>query len=142
MGKDIGWIYKHSQPQLSTLSLKAPVSSSSEPQTSSDIELTTTSVLSETEKYQNNYVLYSQNTIQNDATITTNDKIQSFETPKQIMPFQPFQHLIIICNVLLPHPQVDWILPHLRYYLRLVKNICLLGRRVNLTRPPGVLNQG
>ena len=107
MGKYIGQIYKHGQYQLSTLPLKASVSSSSEPQTSSDIELTTTSVLSETEKYQNNYVLYSQNTIQNDATITTNDKIQSFETPKQIMPFQPFQHLIIICNVLLPHPQVD-----------------------------------
>ena len=81
MGKDIGKIYKHSQSQLSTSSLKAPVSSSSEPQTSSAIELTTTSVPSATDKHQNNYVLYSQNTIQNDATITNNDDIQSCETP-------------------------------------------------------------
>ena len=42
MGKDIGLIYTHSQYQLSTLSLKTPVSSSSKPQTSSAIELTTT----------------------------------------------------------------------------------------------------
>ena len=54
MGKDIGQIYKHSQSQLSTSSLKAPVSSSSEPQTSSAIELTTTSVASETDKHQKN----------------------------------------------------------------------------------------
>ena len=83
MGKDIGRIYKHSQYQLSTSSLKAPVSSSSEPQTSSAIELTTTSVPSATDKHQNNYVLYSQNTIQNDATITNNDDIQSCETAKK-----------------------------------------------------------
>ena len=51
MGKDIGQIYKQSQPQLSTLSLKAPVSSSSEPQTSSDIELTKTSTPSATDKH-------------------------------------------------------------------------------------------
>ena len=43
-------IYKHSQSQLSTLSLKAPVSLSSGPQTSSAIELTTTSLTSVTEK--------------------------------------------------------------------------------------------
>ena len=42
MGKDIGQIYKYSQSQLSNLSLKAPVSSSSDPQTSSAIKLTTT----------------------------------------------------------------------------------------------------
>ena len=68
MGKDIGKIYKHNQSQLSTLALKAPGSSSSEPQTYSAIELTTTSVFSATDKHQNNYVLYSQNTIHNDAT--------------------------------------------------------------------------
>ena len=56
MGKDIGLIYKHSQYQLSTLSLKAPVSSSSEPQTYSAIELTTTSVPSAIDKLQNNSV--------------------------------------------------------------------------------------
>ena len=44
MGKDIGKIYKYSQSQISTFSLKAPVSSSSDPQTSSDIELTATYV--------------------------------------------------------------------------------------------------
>ena len=44
MGKEIGKFFKHGQSQLSFFSLKAPVSSSYEPQTSSDIELTTTSV--------------------------------------------------------------------------------------------------
>ena len=63
MGKGTGRIYKHNQYQLSTFSLKAPGSSYSEPQTSSAIELTTTSVPSATYKHQNNYVLYSQNTI-------------------------------------------------------------------------------
>ena len=83
MGKDIGRIYKHSQYQLSTLLLNTPVSSSSEPQISSAIESTTTSIPSATEKHQNNSVLYSQNTIQNDSTITNNDYIQSCETPKK-----------------------------------------------------------
>ena len=50
MVKYIGRIYKHSQYQLSTLSLKAPVSSSSYPQTSSAIELTTTSIPSVIDK--------------------------------------------------------------------------------------------
>ena len=84
MGKDIGKIYKHSQFQLSTLSLKTHLSSYSEPQTSSAIELITTSVPSMTYKHQNNYVLYSQNNIQNDATITNNDDIQSCETLKKL----------------------------------------------------------
>ena len=57
MGKDIGRIYKHIQSQLSTSSLKAPVISSSEPQTFSSIELTKTSVPSATDKHLNNYVL-------------------------------------------------------------------------------------
>ena len=107
MVKDIGQIYKHSQYQLSTLSIKTPVSSSSEPQTSSAIESTTTSVPSVRDKHQNNSVFYSQNTIQNDATITKNDDIQSCGTAKNIIAFQPFQHLIIIHNILLPHTQVD-----------------------------------
>ena len=106
-GKDIGRIYKHSQPRLSNLSLKTPVSSSSEPQTSSAIELTTKYIPYVTDKNQNNSVLYSQNTIHNDVTITYNDNIQSYETPKMIISFQPIQHLIIIHNVLLPYPQVD-----------------------------------
>ena len=82
MVKDIGKIYKHSQYQLSTLSLKTTVSLFSENQTSSTIELRTTSVPYITDKHQNNSVLYSQNTIQNDATITNNDNIYSCETPK------------------------------------------------------------
>ena len=82
MVKYIGRIYKHIQSQLSTLSLKRPVSSSSKPQTPSAIELTTTSVSSVIDKILNNYVLYSQNTIQNDATITNNDNIQYCETAK------------------------------------------------------------
>ena len=80
MGKDIGKIYEHCQYQLSTLSIKSPVSSSSEPQTFSAIKLTTTYVPSITDKYQNNSVLCSQNTTQNDATITNNDNMQSCET--------------------------------------------------------------
>ena len=79
----MGRIYKHSQYQLSTSSLKAPVSSSADPQTASAIKLTTKSVPSVTDKNQNNYVLYSQNTIHNDATITNNYDIQSCETPKK-----------------------------------------------------------
>ena len=105
MGKDISRIYKPSQSQLSTLSIKAPVSSSLEYQTSSAIKLTTTSVPSITDKNQNNYVLCSPNTIQNDADITKNDNIQSCETQKKIK-YQPFQHLIIIHNIFLPRPQV------------------------------------
>ena len=80
MGKDIGRIYKYSQSQLSTSSIKAPVSSSSEPQTFSAVKLTTTSVPSITDKHQNNSVLYSQNATQNYAKITNNDDIQSCET--------------------------------------------------------------
>ena len=52
MGKDIGKNYKHSHSQLSTLSPKTPVISSSEPQTSSDIEVTTTSVTSVIDKHK------------------------------------------------------------------------------------------
>ena len=59
MRKGIEIFYKHSQYQPSTLSLKAPVSSSSEPQKYSAIELTTTSVPSATYKHKSNYVLYS-----------------------------------------------------------------------------------
>ena len=44
VGKDIGRIYKHSKSQLSTLSLKAPVTSPSESQTPSAIKLTAKSV--------------------------------------------------------------------------------------------------
>ena len=44
MEKDKGWIYKHSQSQLSTLSIKGPVILSLASQTSFSIELTITSV--------------------------------------------------------------------------------------------------
>ena len=77
MGKDIGNFYKHSRYQMPTLPPNTHISSSSETQTYSAIELTTTSVPSETDNHQNNSVFYSQNTIQNDATITKNDNIQS-----------------------------------------------------------------
>ena len=36
-----------------------------------------------TDKHQNNPIFYSQNTIQNDATIPNNDDIPSCETPKK-----------------------------------------------------------
>ena len=67
IGKDIERIYRHSQSQISTLSLKAPVSSSSETKTFLAILLTTTSVPYATDKHQNIF-LYSQNTIQNYET--------------------------------------------------------------------------
>ena len=126
MGKDIGQIYKHSQSQLSTFSIKSPVSAPSESQTSSAIKLITAYVPSTIDKHQNNSVFYSQNTIHNDETITNNDNIHSCETPKKFITFQPFQQLIIIQNVLLPHHKVDLIITHLRYYLQLVNNICVL----------------
>ena len=50
MGKDIEQIYKHSQSQLSTPSIKTPVISYSNSQTSSSIELTITSVSSVIDK--------------------------------------------------------------------------------------------
>ena len=80
MGKDTGKIYKYSQYQISTLSLKAPVSSSSDYQTSLAIKSTTTSVPYVGDKNQNNSVLYSQNTIQNYGSIKDNDNIQSCNT--------------------------------------------------------------
>ena len=83
MGKDIGQIYKYSHSQLSTSSLKGPVSSSSNTQTSSAIELTTTSVPSVTYKNQNNFVFYSQNIINNYATITNNDMMHSCEIERK-----------------------------------------------------------
>ena len=83
MGKYIGRNYKHGQSKISTLSLKTPDSSSSEPQTSSAIELTTTSVPSVTDKNQHNSVFNSQNTIQNNSTITNNDDIKSCETARK-----------------------------------------------------------
>ena len=85
MGRDIGQIYKYFQPRLSTSSLKAPVSSSLYTQTSSAVKLTTTSVPSVRNKNQNNSVLYSQNTIQNDASISNSDDIESCKTAEKIL---------------------------------------------------------
>ena len=76
-------MYKHSQSQLSTFSIKASVSSYSEPQTSSATKLPTMSVPSLTDKHQNNSVLCSQNTIKNDASITNIDDIESCDTQKK-----------------------------------------------------------
>ena len=50
MGKNIGRIYKHGQSQISNMSTKTPVLLSLPPQTSSSIELTTTSVPSVRDK--------------------------------------------------------------------------------------------
>ena len=82
MGKDIGRFYKHSQSELSTFSIKEPVSSSSISQTYSAINLTTTYFPYIPDKHQNNSVLCSQNTINNDETITNNDNIQYCERKK------------------------------------------------------------
>ena len=83
MGKEIVPIYKQSQSQLSTSSLKAIVSLSPEYQTYSYIYLTKTPFPSATNKHQNNSILYSQNNIYNDSTITNNVDIQFCETQKK-----------------------------------------------------------
>ena len=83
MGKDIGIIYKYSQYQLSTLSIKAPVLSYSASQKSSYIELTITSIPCVIDKKQTNYVLCSKSFIHNDLSITNNDDIQSCETQRK-----------------------------------------------------------
>ena len=75
MGKDIGQNFKHSQSQLSTISIKEPVLSSSDSSTSYSIELTITSVSSVIDKKQTNSVLCSKNVTQNDLSITNNDYI-------------------------------------------------------------------
>ena len=72
MGKNIGKIYKHRQSQLSTLSMKEPILSSSDSQTSSSTELT-----------KNNSVLCSQNSTHNDLNIINNYDINSCETPRK-----------------------------------------------------------
>ena len=106
MGKDIGRIYKNSQSQLSTSSLKTHVSSSSEPQTSSAIELTTTPVPSVTDKNQKILFCFPKipsRMMQPFQKMTTYSLVIQ---QKQIIALQPFQHLIIIHNVLLQHIKV------------------------------------
>ena len=139
MGKDIGRIYKYSQSQPSTLLPKARISSSSYPQTSPAIKLKTASVPSIRDKNQNNYVMYSQNTIHNYANITNNDGIQSCDTlrklnyciPTILTPNHHTQHIATtypsILNLYIPT-----ILPLAG------NNICVFGRMVKLPRPQGV----
>ena len=83
MGKDIRKFYKNIQSQLSTPSTKAPVLSSLASQTSSSIELITTSVRSVKDKNQTNSVLCSKNCIQNYLKITNNYNIPSCETQRK-----------------------------------------------------------
>ena len=75
MGKDIGKFYKHSQYQISTPSIKAPVISYLASQTSSSIVLTINSVPSVRDKKQTNSVFCSEKFIQNYLSITNNDDI-------------------------------------------------------------------
>ena len=83
VGKYIGQIYKHNPYQISNSSFKAPVCSSSDYQTSSSIKLTTTYVSSVRYKKQNNSVLCSQYSIQNDVSITNNNDMQSYDKAKK-----------------------------------------------------------
>ena len=107
MGKDIDGIYKHSQSQLSTPSIKKPVFPSSASQTSSSINSTRTCVSSIIDKDQTDSVLCSQNTIHNDLNITNNNELQSCETPgKTIIAFQPLQLQIIMHNISVPRQWV------------------------------------
>ena len=81
MGKDIDGIYKHSQSQLSTPSIKKPVFPYSASQTSSSINSTRTCVSSIIDKDQTDSVLCSQNTTHNYLNITNNNNIHSCDTP-------------------------------------------------------------
>ena len=74
MGKAIGKIYKYSQCQPSTMSIRKPIISSLAAQTSSSTTITRTLVSSIIDKKESNSVLCSQNTIQNDLNITNNEK--------------------------------------------------------------------
>ena len=107
MGKDIEQIYKYSQSQLSTLSLKAPVSSSSDPQTSSAIELTTTSIHYFRDKIKT-IMFYipkiPSRMMQASQIMTTHSLVRQQEN--KIIEVQSFQHLISTHNIFLPHPQV------------------------------------
>ena len=107
MIKYIGQIYTHCQSQLSTFSLKTSVSSYSEPQKLSAIELTKMSVPSVTDKHQKVLVCIPKirpRMMQPPQTMTTYSLVGH---PKnKIISFQPFQNLIIIHKELLPHPQV------------------------------------
>ena len=102
MGKDIGKFYKYGQSQLSTLSLKAPVSSSSASQKSSAIESITTSVPSVREKTKT--ILFCVPKIPSRmmlaSQITTTYSLVR-EQESKIIAFQPLQTLIIMHNVLL-----------------------------------------
>ena len=106
MGKDIGRIYKHSQPQLTTHSFKEPVLESLASQTSSSIKLTTASVPSVRDKKQNNSILCSENSTHNDLSIKNNDNIQYCETKRKQLSFQSLQLHLIMHNVLLPRQKV------------------------------------
>ena len=83
MGKEIGKIYKNSQYQLSTPSIKAPVHLSLDSQTSTSIELAITSIPSVRDKKQTNSILCSKNSIYNYLSIKNNDYIQSCETQRK-----------------------------------------------------------
>ena len=83
MGKDIGHIYKHSQYQLSTPSIKKRVFHLQLSQTSYYFKFKRTCVSSIIDKEKTDSVLCSQNTIHNDLNITNNDHIQSCETPRR-----------------------------------------------------------
>ena len=107
MGKEIGRISKHGQSQLSTFSPKTPVSSSYYHQTSSDIELTTMYVPSVRDKHQNNSVFIPKIPSRMMPPSQTMMTYSLVINPKnKIISLQPFQHPIIIFNVLLPHNKV------------------------------------
>ena len=102
-----GQIYKYNQYQLSNLSVKTPVISSSDTQTSSAIELTTASFPSIRDK--NKKIMFCipkipSRMMQASQIMTTYSLAR--RKKNKIIAFQPFQHLIIINNVLLPHPKL------------------------------------
>ena len=102
MGKDIWIIYRHSKSQISYSLLKAPVSSPSKSQTASTIKLKQLlSLMPETNIKTILFLIpkIPSRMMQPSQTMTTYSLVIH---QKQIITFQPFQHLIIIHNVLIP----------------------------------------
>ena len=107
IGKDIGQIYRYSQSQLSTLSLKAPVSSFIDPQNYQPLNKQQLLSLPLEKKIKT--IMFCIPKIpsimmQESQIMTTYSLVRQQE--KWCIALQPFEHLIIIHNLLLPHPQV------------------------------------
>ena len=142
MGKDIVQIYKYNQYQHSTTSIKTPVISFSDSQTSSSIELTITSVPYGIDK--NKPILFYVPKILSRMilSITNNDDIQSCVTQRKNYSITTtstpnyYAHHIASTPTNLVNFHATKTLPPVGKY------ICILRTMVKLTMQPSILNQG